>query len=256
MPELPEVETIRRQLAQKIIGKRLNGQKVINVRRRAKILIIDFADGSSLIFHLKITGQLIFNGKPSLYTRKVFNFEDGSWLVFNDARKFGWWKKIKGTKKIEEGFGPEALVIDLKTFKALLEKRPNAKIKPLLMNQKFIAGIGNIYSNEILFAAKINPLRRVKTLTDKEVQQIFQNIKKILKKAIQYRGTTEQYYRDARGKKGNYFKFLKVYGREGKKCSRCGTKIKRVKINSRSAYFCPKCQKKMRVLFSSSTSSL
>jgi formamidopyrimidine-DNA glycosylase len=243
MPELPEVETIRRQLAQKIIGKSLNGQKIINVRRRAKILILDFAGGSNLIFHLKLTGQLIFNGKPSLYTRKVFNFADGSRLFFNDARKFGWWKKVKGTRKIEEGFGPEALEIDLKTFKALLEKRPNSKIKPLLMDQKSIAGIGNIYSNEILFAAKINPLRQIKTLDDKEVQQIFQNIKKILKKAIRYRGTTEQYYRDACGRKGNYLKFLKIYGRKGEKCNRCGTIIKKTKLAGRSVYFCPNCQK-------------
>jgi len=242
MPELPEVETIRRQLAQKIIGKRLNSQKIINVRRRAKILIIDFADGSNLIFHLKLTGQLIFNGKPSLFTRKVFNFEDGSQLFFNDVRKFGWWKKTKGTRKIEEGFGPEALAIDFKTFKSLLEKRPNAKIKPLLMDQQSIAGIGNIYSDEILFAAKINPLRRAKTLNNKEARRIFQNIKKILKKALRYRGTTKQYYRDACGREGNYLKFLKVYGQEGEKCSRCGTKIKRAKIGGRSAHFCPQCQ--------------
>jgi len=242
MPELPEVETIRQQLAQEIIGKKLNGQKIINVRRRAKVLIIDFADGSNLIFHLKLTGQLIFNGKTLPYTRKVFNFEDGSQLLFNDARKLGWWKKIKGTKKIEEDFGPEVLEIDFKTFKTLLEKRPNSKIKPLLMDQKFIAGIGNIYSNEILFAAKINPSRRVKTLTSKEIRKIFQNMKKILKKAIRYHGTTEQNYRDAYGREGNYFKLLKVYDREGKKCSCCGTKIKREEIGGRSAYFCPNCQ--------------
>jgi len=242
MPELPEVETIRRQLAQKIIGKKINGQKVTTVRRRAKILIIDFADGSSLVFHLKLTGQLIFNGKPLPYTRKVFIFEDGSRLFFNDARKFGWWKKVKETKKIEKSFGPEALEVDYKKFKALLKKRPNSKIKPLLMDQKSIAGIGNIYSNEILFAAKISPLRQVKTLTDKEIRLIFQNIKKILKKAIRHRGTTEQHYRDAYDQKGNYSKLLKVYGREGKKCSRCGIKIKKTKIGGRSAYFCPQCQ--------------
>ncbi len=145
MPELPEVETIRRQLSQKIVGKKLNGQEVVGVRRRAKILIIDFNEGTSLIFHLKLTGQLIFNGKPSRHTRKVFNFDDGSQLIFNDARKFGWWKKVKETRRIEKGFGPEALAINPKVFKVLLRKRPNSKIKPLLMDQKFIAGIGNIY---------------------------------------------------------------------------------------------------------------
>ena len=242
MPELPEVETIRRQLSQKIVGKKLGSKKIIKVRRRAKILIIDFNDGSSLIFHLKLTGQLIFNGQTSKYTRQVFKFSDGSQLVFNDARKFGWWKIVKDTKLIEKEFGPEALTIDLKIFKENLKKHPNTKIKPLLMDQKFIAGIGNIYSDEILFAAKVHPLRQVKTLKDKEIQQIFQNIKKILQKAIQYRGTTEQYYRDACGKEGDYYNHLKVYQKEGEKCPRCGTIIKRAKIGGRSSHFCPKCQ--------------
>ena len=243
MPELPEVETIRRQLAQKIVGKKLNGQKIIGVRRKAKLLIIDFADGSSLLFHLKLTGQLIFNGQSSKYTRRIFKFDDGSQLIFNDARKFGWWKRVGDTKKIEKELGPEPLEISLKTLKTLLGKRPNAKIKPLLMDQKFIAGIGNIYSDEILFAAKVGPLRLVKTLTDKEIQQIFQNIKKILKKAIKHQGTSEQYYLDACGQEGNYASHLKVYQREGEKCLCCGTKIKRVKIGGRNAHFCPRCQK-------------
>ena len=124
MPELPEVETIRRQLREKIVGKKLDGppageagKKIVDVRRRAKILIIDFSDGSSLIFHLKLTGQLIFNGESSKHTRHIFKFDDGSRLVFNDIRKFGWWKYVKSSKDIEKTFGPEALEVDLKTFK-------------------------------------------------------------------------------------------------------------------------------------------
>ena len=144
---------------------------------------------------------------------------------------------------MEKGFGPEALTVDLKTFADGLKKHSKTRIKPLLMDQKFIAGIGNIYSDEILFAARVHPLRRVKTLKDKEIELIHQNIKKILQKAIRYRGTTEQYYRDAYGKEGNYYNLLKAYQREGEKCSRCGTIIKRVKIGGRSAHFCPKCQK-------------
>jgi len=241
MPELPEVETIRRQLSQKIVGKKLTGQKIIRVRRRAKILIIDFEDGTSLIFHLKLTGQLIFNGKPSRYTRKVFNFDDGSQLIFNDLRKFGWWKKVKETETIEKEFGPEALEINLNTFKSLLTKKPNAKIKPLLMDQKFIAGIGNIYSDEILFASKVHPLRLVKTLTEREIKKIYQNIKKILKEAIEQHGSSVEYYLDACGRQGDYVKYHKVYHRE--KCSLCGTKIKKIKIGGRSAHFCPSCQK-------------
>lgn len=243
MPELPEVETIKRQLARKIVGKKLSGKKIINLRRRAKILIIDFSDGSSLIFHLKLTGQLIFNGQPGKHTRHVFKFSDGSRLIFNDMRKFGWWKWVKNTKKIEESFGPEALEVDLKTFKALLKKRPNAKIKPLLMDQKFIAGIGNIYSDEILFASRVGPLRLVKTLIEKETKEIFQNIKKILKKAIQYRGTSERDYLDATGQRGDYLQYLKVYRKEGESCPRCRTRIKRIKLGGRSAHYCPRCQK-------------
>jgi formamidopyrimidine-DNA glycosylase len=243
MPELPEVETIRRQLAKKIVGKKLNGKKIAGVRRRAKVLMIDFSDGSSLIFHLKLTGQLIFNGKDTPYTRQVFHFEDNSKLVFNDSRKFGWWKIVKSTKDIEKNFGPEALEIDLKTFKDNLAKHPNTRVKPLLMNQKFIAGIGNIYSDEILFASRVHPLRRVKTLKDSEIKLIHQKIKRILQKAIRCRGTTEQYYRDACGREGGYYNQLKVYQREGKKCLHCGGIIKRIKLGGRSAHFCPKCQR-------------
>ncbi len=243
MPELPEVETVCRQLARKIVGKKLGKHAVAGVRRRAKIIIIDFKDGSSLLFHLKLTGQLIFNGTPSAYTRKVFYFNDGTRLVFNDVRKLGWWKKIKDTKPIEKGFGPESLEIDLKTFRDILRNHPNAKIKSALMNQKIIAGIGNIYSDEILFAAKVGPLRLIKTLTDKEIQQIHQYIKKILKRAIQYRGTTEKDYRDVYGRKGGYLKYIKVYNKEGESCSRCGGLIKRIKLGGRSAHFCPVCQK-------------
>ncbi len=241
MPELPEVETIRLQLSGKIVGKRLSGKEITKVRRRAKLLIIDFKDGSSLIFHLKLTGQLIFNGEPSRHTRKVFNFQDGSRLVFNDLRKFGWFKNVKESKIMEKEFGPEPLTMDLKTFESLLNKRPNAKIKPLLMDQKIIAGIGNIYSDEILFASKVRPTRLAKMLNKAETKKIFQNIKKILKKAIKAKGSSVEDYVDACGKKGNYVKYHKAYHK--KKCSSCGGQITKMKINGRSAHFCLKCQK-------------
>jgi formamidopyrimidine-DNA glycosylase len=226
MPELPEVETIRRQLQGQIVGKKLEGRKITGVRRRAKLLIIDFADGGSLVFHLKLTGQLIFNGQPSRHTRKVFNFDDGSRLIFNDMRKFGWWKELKETKTLEDKFGPEALDVKFKTFWELLRRRPKAKIKSLLMDQKFIAGIGNIYSDEILFAAKVRPMRPAGTLSEKEAKNIFINIRKILKKAIKYHGSSVENYLDARGKKGTFVRFLKVYQKETKSCGRCGGIVK------------------------------
>lgn len=243
MPELPEVETIKRQLAGKIVGKRLDGKKIIGLRRRAKVLIIDFSDGSSLLFHLKLTGQLIFNGQPSKHTRKVFGFDDGSRLVFNDMRKFGWWKKVRETESLEKSFGPEAPEIDLAVLKRILGKRPNAKIKPLLMDQKFIAGIGNIYSDEILFSAGVRPLRQAKTLKEAEIREIHQSIGRILKAAIKHRGSSVEHYIDACGEKGEFVKYHKVYQREGEKCPRCGAIIKRIKLGGRSAHFCPGCQK-------------
>ena len=243
MPELPEVETIRRQLHRKIVGKSINGRKSVNLRRRAKILIVDFDDGKSLVFHLKLTGQLIFNGKPSQYTRKVFIFDDGSQLIFNDLRKFGWYKIVKEVKKIEEKFGTEALEIDFEKFEELLEKRPNSKIKTLLMDQKLIAGIGNIYADEILFASRIRPLRAAGTLKKEEARRLHKNIKKILEKAIKYHGSSTEYYLDAYGQKGNYASQHKVYQKGGGKCSRCKAIIKKIKIAGRSAHFCPDCQK-------------
>jgi formamidopyrimidine-DNA glycosylase len=243
MPELPEVETIRRQLSRKIVGKELDGKKILKLRRRAKILIIDFTDGSSLIFHLKMTGQLIFNGTPSAHTRQVFCFKDGSKLIFNDARKFGWWKKVGSTLPIEKKFGPEALKVGLKEFESGLRRHPLSKIKALLMNQEFIAGIGNIYSDEILFASKIHPLRQARTLKPQEVKSIHRNISKILTEAIRHHGSSVASYVDACGRKGDYVECHKVYQREGEKCFRCGDLVKRIKMGGRSAHFCPSCQK-------------
>jgi formamidopyrimidine-DNA glycosylase len=246
MPELPEVETIRRQLSKKIVGKKIEGKEIKRVLRRAKLLIICFEDGSSLLIHLKLTGQLIFGGKPGPYTRRIFKFDDGSNLIFNDARKFGWFKKTKSKEETEKelsSFGPEALEIDLKTFRNILKKRTGSKIKTLLMDQNFIAGIGNIYSDEILYRAKVHPLKKVNSLTDREVVRIFKNIKKVLKEAIRRRGSSVEYYLDAFGRKGSYHKYHLVYQKEGQKCKRCQSIIKRIKIGSRSAHFCPGCQK-------------
>jgi len=243
VPELPEVDTIRRELEKEIIGKKLKGVKVIKVRRRAKILMIDLANGSSLIFHLKLTGQLLFNSKPGKWSRAIFKFDDGTNLVFNDTRKFGWWKMVKDTSFIEKKFGPEPLDknFTLKKFEEMLSQKGKSRIKPLLMDQTFIAGIGNIYSDEILFEAGISPLRRVESLKFEEMKKIFKAIKKILKKAIKNRGSSVEYYLDVYGRKGDYVRYHKVYHQ--KKCFRCGAKIEKIKLGGRSGHFCPKCQK-------------
>jgi formamidopyrimidine-DNA glycosylase len=244
MPELPEVETIKRQLARKLVGKKWSAKKIVGVRRRAKMLLVDFVDGSSLVFHLKLTGQLIFNGQPGRYTRQVFNFSDGTRLVFNDKRKFGWFKLVSNVDSLKEikKLGPEPFDVTPADFNKRLLVRRRAKIKSLLMDQTFIAGIGNIYADEILFKAKVRPDRIASSLTKPEVKEIFSSIKKVLTAAIKAGGSSVEDYIDAEGKKGGYRKLHKVYQRTGQECFKCATPIKRLKLGGRSSHFCPHCQ--------------
>ncbi len=243
MPELPEVETIKNQLFQKIIGKKLDEKIVVGVRRRGKMLIVEFKDKTSLIFHFKLTGQLIINAEPSSYTRKVFIFNDDTKLVFNDTRKFGWFKFVSAQEllNIEKKLGVEPLNVIEKEFKDLIKRKPNSRIKVLLMDQSIIVGIGNIYANEILFASNIKPDRLVKNLQDDDLKKIFMAMRGILKKAIKTGGSSVKDYIDASGKKGGYGKYHKVYQKE--KCFVCNSKIEKMTLSGRSTYFCPKCQK-------------
>ncbi|MBU1176867.1 bifunctional DNA-formamidopyrimidine glycosylase/DNA-(apurinic or apyrimidinic site) lyase [Patescibacteria group bacterium] len=271
MPELPEVETIKRQLNRKIKGKKIKSVKINlpklvkyplkkfknlvkevkinNITRRAKLLIVELSNNYYLIIHLKLSGQLIFNGIISKHTHLVYYFTKKNILIHNDVRQFGFVKVISKDELDDffekERFGPEPLSnkFNLKLFKELLLKRKKSKIKIILMDQKFIAGIGNIYSDEILFFAGVLPSRKVETLKNNEIKRIFQGIKEILKLAIKKRGTSSRDYFDIYGKKGNYVPLLKVYQRGGKSCFSCKSKIKRIKMGSRSAHFCPKCQK-------------
>ncbi len=272
MPELPEVETIKRQLNLLVAGKKIKkvevllskivkmpltefkkavrGAKIKEFNRRAKIIIVKLDNGWSLLVHLKMSGQLIFDGPKNKYTHVIFYFSNGHHLAFNDLRQFGYIKLIK-TEGLQdflqkEKFGPEPFEkrFTLPLFVTLLDRRPNARIKQFLMNQKNIAGIGNIYSDEILFASRVHPLRKIKDLKPTEVKNIYQNIKKILAQAVKSKGTSADLYLDAFGREGDFFKHLKVYGRESEKClNKCGSVIKRLKINGRSAHFCPNCQK-------------
>jgi len=271
MPELPEVETIKRQLNREIKDKKIEKVKVNlpklvryplakfeklvkgaiikNVNRRAKLLIVELSNGYVLVVHLKLTGQLIFNGEIGKHTHLVYYFTDGSFLVHNDLRQFGFVKVISKAKLDEffkkEKFGPEPLSREftLKVFKKYSEKRKRSKIKPLLMDQSFISGIGNLYADEILFKAGVRPDRIVDSLKSLEVKKIYQAILKILPLAISRGGSSIDTYRDARGKKGNYLSLIKVYQRGSNPCFICKSKIKRIKMSSRSAHFCPKCQK-------------
>lgn len=277
MPELPEVQTIVNELQpvvtdrviQKIkvltpkmvLGepKKVYGQKVLGVRRRAKLIIFDLTDGWHLLIHLKLTGQLFYLSPKeertktgegqNRFTAIIFYFDDGSRLLFNDLRKFGYLKILdeKGFLEIlkKENYGPEPLDPDftLEKFQKMLFERPNAQIKPLLMDQSFIAGIGNLYSDEILFFAGVHPKRKVNSLDDIKIEKIYQGIQGVLKEALKYKGSSIDTYRRLNGERGTFEFHRKVYRRKGEKCFVCGTPITSLKFGGRTAYYCPTCQK-------------
>ena len=283
MPELPEVETIKNELLQTVKNKEINSveirlpkilkiggsvddenkkgaaalftkalknAKIENVRRRAKLIIIELSNGFSIIIHLKLTGRLLYNIEPGPHTHFIFRFKDFDWLLFNDLRQFGYLKLIKRDqvkKLLENEFGPEPLEdgFTLEIFKSILAKKKRSRIKIFLMDQKNIAGIGNIYASEICFQAGVNPARVIGDLNDQEIEKIFFAIKEILTLAIKYKGTSTDDYRDIFGEKGKFIPFLKVYGRQGKKCLReeCDGVIERVSLGGRGTFFCPECQR-------------
>jgi len=271
MPELPEVETIVRQLNAALKGKKIKSAKVSlsrlvkcpvkkfrkavegavvkRIGRRAKMIIVGLSNGCSLVIHLKMTGQLIAGGTPGKHTHIIYEFAGGGRLIHNDLRRFGF-VKVMPTAELDnffaqEKFGPEPLEKSFtpRLFAGMLAGKKGKKIKPLLMDQKFISGVGNIYGDEILFFAGVLPERKAGSLSSEEIKKIYAGIKKILSLAVKKRGSSTDDYLDARGKKGDFVKFLKVYGREGEPCKKCGAEIRRLKIGGRSAHFCPRCQK-------------
>lgn len=266
MPELPEVETIKRDLEKVILGKKITevcvhnpkvirepqvsgfkkgieGQTVKNILRRAKVLILELSNGKSLVIHLKMTGQLVYPGGGK-NSRVVFHLSGGEMLDFNDQRLFAElrllddWRSLKFIK----GLGPEPKELSVESFKEML-KNKKTKIKPLLMDQTFISGIGNLYAAEILFQAKIDPARRANDLADKEKELLFKAMNAILDAAIRHAGSSIDDYVRVSGEKGGYVKYHKVYGRGGEPCLVCKTTIQRVSQGGRGTYFCPKCQK-------------
>jgi formamidopyrimidine-DNA glycosylase len=285
MPELPEVETIRRDLFKKIIGKRIIGievkknsmvkgstpifirkiknRRIIDIRRTGKLLIFDLGQNLNILVHLKMTGQLVYkkglqivagghnipksdNKLPNKYSHIIINFFGGGRLFFNDLRQFGYMRLVDDKQRnlIVAEFGIEPLTknFNLDNFKKIFSGRKNL-LKAILLNQKLIAGIGNIYADEICFAARISPGRRVNKLTGKEIKKLFLVSEKIIKQAIRLRGTTFNDYVDADGQPGNYFKLLKVYSRSGQICKRCHSGvIKKIRLVGRGTHFCPNCQ--------------
>lgn len=266
MPELPEVETIRRQLTRTIVKKRieevivydsrlvkcevkkfiriLKGARIEEVRRIGKVLVIQLDRDEFLVIHLRISGWLILSKNEEKFSRVVFIFDDGQRLSFCDQRALG---HIQVTDDLDslpliKEMGIDALSIKENEFIRLIKSR-KIKIKPLLMDQKFIAGIGNVYAQESLFCAGINPLRLANELDDREIKSLYRCLKDILTEAIKQKGSSVDTYRQINGEEGGYVPFLKVYQREGQPCVRCKTPIKRVVIGGRGTYFCKKCQK-------------
>ncbi len=266
MPELPEVETVKRELEKAVLGKKITavsvknpkvirqpsadkfkqglaGVTIKNILRKAKVLIFELSNGKSLVIHLKMTGQLVYpgNGKQA---RVIFHLSDGKTLDFNDQRLFAELRLMDDWRSLKfiQGLGPEPFDISTDAFKEMLSTK-KSKIKPLLMDQTFISGIGNLYAAEALFRAKINPERRANSLSKKEKERLFKEIKDTLLEAIKYKGSSVDQYVQLTGEPGAYVKFHKVYDRQGKPCLVCKTPIKRTALGGRGTYFCPKCQK-------------
>lgn len=266
MPELPEVETIKQDLEKVVVGKKivkvvinnpvvirepgllafktsLEGQRIKNILRRAKLLIFELSDGKFLTVHLKMTGQLVYPG-GSLKSRVAFYLSDGNILDFNDQRLFGELRLVNDWKKLKfiQGLGPEPFDLTCADFKEMLSKR-KTKIKPLLLDQTFVSGIGNIYAAEILFRARINPDRVAQSLSIEEKELLFKKTKSVLVSAIKHGGSSVDDYVRVSGKNGDYGRFHQVYNRENKPCFICHHLIKRVALGGRGTYFCDKCQK-------------
>ena len=273
MPELPEVETTVKGLqkalnrafisvwtdSEKIIKKldfkkfkkEIKNKKINKVWRRGKNIIFELSGGYSLLIHQKLTGHLLYDrwkrDKVNDYIHLKFFLDNGKVLALSDLRKFAkveLWKteELLSSKDFRK-LGPEPLdeSFTFEKFKSLLINK-KAKIKQILMDQDIIAGIGNIYSDEILWWAKIHPFRSGAELNGKELKDIYKYIKLVLNRAIKLKGTSVSDYRDIKGEEGQFKKLIKVYQRENEKCFRCGTEIKRVKMGGRSAHFCPFCQ--------------
>jgi len=290
MPELPEVETIRKDLEKKIIGKKIVGIKIVqkksiknssskfikalrnnyvkNIARKGKLLILELNNNNYLlIHHLRMTGQLVYVKSSDIHsikysafnqlikspfiinshTRVILLFENKSKLYFNDIRRFGYLQiaSEKEKDKTMEKMGVDALSesFNLEVLKKSF-KNKNRTLKSLLLDQKIIAGIGNIYADEICFDAKLDPKRKANELDDNELKRLYNSIKSVLKLAINHRGTTFSDYTDTSGKKGNFAKLLKVYGREKENCKNCGRKsIQKIKLAGRTTRFCENCQR-------------
>lgn len=289
MPEGPEVETIRRGLDASIVGQTVAGvevlwerslpvpadllaqmvagAKVAHVARRAKVLMIELSNQYTLLFHLKMTGQMVLvkaDGEryagghpnesmrqplPDRSTRVVFTFTSGDTLYFNDQRKFGWVKLVPTAEVMLDPLvarlGPEVASADFTVayLQAQLTRHKGAPVKPIILDQSTVAGVGNIYVDESLHLAKIHPARLSGSLTSAEVKRLHQAIKDIIAAGIEHGGTSFAHYVNSLGGKGDYLEHARVFRREGQPCPVCGTLIHKIRLAGRGTHYCPVCQK-------------
>jgi formamidopyrimidine-DNA glycosylase len=271
MPELPEVQTVADELRPQLLGRtftgleadwaptlataplpgfraRLVGQHVLGVRRRGKYLVFPLCDSDTLLVHLMMSGRLSVVPtsapcEPYVHTR--FLLDDGRELRFRDVRKLGRVYLVSDPDDILGHLGPEPLEesFTLERFRELVTRR-HGKLKPLLLNQQFLAGLGNIYADETLFVARLHPLRRADTLSGEEVGRLYEAVRHVLSQAVANRGTTldDAGYRRPNGQAGNHQHRLQVYGQTGRPCSLCGTPIQRIVVSGRGTHFCSHCQ--------------
>ncbi|MDP3964210.1 MAG: DNA-formamidopyrimidine glycosylase [bacterium] len=245
----------------------VKSKNILGLSRRAKILLFRLSRGWTLVMHLKMTGQLVLqfpDGSlrsgghmipggteklPNRFSHIIFHFDNGSVLYFNDLRQFGYVRLIPDQEMAEfilkKKIGPEPsdAAFSPDSFFSSLKRRSRSSIKSILLDQSVVAGLGNIYVDEVLFCAKVKPTRLAGGLTQKEKLLIFQSIPKVIQQAIAARGTTRRYDDSGASVSGGMNKHLKVYGRENQPCRRCGTVIRRVKQGGRSSHFCPVCQR-------------
>lgn len=262
MPELPEVETVVRTLAPKLTGRRildaefsshhvvrqkfatlrrrLRNQLVKSVRRHGKFIVLELDQGV-LSIHLGMTGKLLHNSEPGPYARAIFKLDEGL-LVYDDVRHFGRIEWSPGLLGRAEALGPDALDIGLDDFLARLKKR-KSRIKPLLLNQSFLRGMGNIYTDEALFEARIHPRAIASSLSKERATRLHRAMVDILATAIRLKGSSISDYVDADGQKGSFQLQHQVYGRAGEPCPTCGTAIRRIVVGGRGTHYCPKCQR-------------
>ncbi len=268
MPELPEVETIARDLQKSILNKTisvvdvidpfvvkqpkaafirgLKQQAIQSVVRRGKALSLQISSGELLIVQVMMTGQLVFNGKPDKHTRVLITFSDKTTLLYNDQRRFGHLKIVKQLNEVNyfNILGPEPLSADF-TVDYLHEKanRSTRPVKNFLLDHTVVAGIGNIYACEILFRSRISPERKTNKIKPAEAKIIHQHIIEVLQQAITARGSSMRNYRDGAGQKGKFSELIRVYAKEAQPCVVCRKPIKRIVQSGRSSFFCPQCQR-------------